>query len=95
MPIAYYMDEHVQTAITRGLRHRGVDAPTIQEDGLLHADDEAILDRAIALGRVVFTRDEDFSLKRLVASWQGCRSPESSMPTSSAQQLVSVLATSN
>jgi predicted nuclease of predicted toxin-antitoxin system len=60
MPIAYYMDEHVQTAITRGLRRRGIDVLTIQEDGFLHADDDVILDRAMALGRAVFSRDEDF-----------------------------------
>jgi hypothetical protein len=60
MPIAYYMDEHVQPAITRALRRRGVDVLTIQDDQFLHADDADILDRALSLGRVVFSRDKDF-----------------------------------
>lgn len=60
MPVSLYMDEQVQSAITRGLRRRGVDVLTVQEDGFRHADDEAILDRAMALSRVVFSRDEDF-----------------------------------
>lgn len=60
MAISYYMDEHVQPAITRGLRRRGVDVLTIQDDQFLHAADPDILDRALALGRVVFSRDEDF-----------------------------------
>lgn len=60
MPITYYMDEHVDPAITRGLRRRGVDVLTIQDDQFLHADDPDILDRAMSLGRVVFSRDKDF-----------------------------------
>jgi hypothetical protein len=60
MGIAYYMDEHVAGAITRGLRRRGIDVITVQEDGRRKTDDPIILDRALALGRVVFSRDEDF-----------------------------------
>jgi hypothetical protein len=60
MSIAYYMDENVDAAITRGLRRRGVDVVTAQEDGRMSTDDAIILDRATALGRVVFTRDDDF-----------------------------------
>ncbi len=33
MPIAFYMDEHIPMAITLGLRMRGVDILTAQEDG--------------------------------------------------------------
>lgn len=60
MPVALYMDEHVPLSITRGLRRRGVDVLRVQDDGHANTDDELILDRAAALGRVVFTRDEDF-----------------------------------
>jgi len=60
MPVALYMDEQVQKAITRGLRRRGVDVLRAQDDGHNQTDDEIILDRAMALGRVVFTRDDDF-----------------------------------
>jgi len=53
------MDEHVARAITEGLRLRGVDVLTVQEDGRRGAADAAILDRATALGRPLFTQDED------------------------------------
>jgi predicted nuclease of predicted toxin-antitoxin system len=32
---------------------------TVQEDGLSGIDDPAVLDRAAALGRVLFSQDED------------------------------------
>jgi len=54
------MDEHVPSAITDGLRHRGIDVRTVQDDGLLGARDTELLDRATELGRVMFTRDTDF-----------------------------------
>jgi uncharacterized protein with PIN domain len=54
------MDEHVATAVTRGLRARGVDVVTAQESRLLAASDEEHLDQAAAQGRVIFTQDADF-----------------------------------
>ena len=60
MAVALYMDEHVPGAITRGLRRRGVDVLTAQDDGHDATEDEIILDRAATLGRVIFTRDQDF-----------------------------------
>lgn len=54
------MDQHVDRAITRGFARRGVDVLRVQDDGHDRADDEVILDRAAALGRVVFTQDQDF-----------------------------------
>lgn len=60
MGLAYYMDQHVPSAITEGLRRSGIDVLRTQDDGHEQADDEVILDRAAALGRVVFTRDSDF-----------------------------------
>jgi predicted nuclease of predicted toxin-antitoxin system len=53
------MDVHAPLAITESLRRRGVDTLTAQEDGAGLLDDAALLDRATALGRVLFTRDED------------------------------------
>lgn len=55
-----YMDVHVPFAITAGLRLRGVDVLTAQEDDAAQLDDEVLLDRVTALGRVIFTRDVDF-----------------------------------
>jgi hypothetical protein len=53
------MDEHVESAITEGLRGRGVDVLTVQEDGRDGIDDPQLLNRANELGRTLFTRDRD------------------------------------
>jgi predicted nuclease of predicted toxin-antitoxin system len=58
--LAFYMDHHVQAAITEGLRVRGVDVLTAFEDGAADWSDERILDHATELGRVVVTTDQDF-----------------------------------
>ena len=60
MSVAFYMDENVPADITRGLRDRGVDVLTVQDDGREGSADPQVLDRATELGRVVFTRDQDF-----------------------------------
>ncbi len=59
MAIALYMDVHVHRAITDGLRHRGVDVLTAQEDGTDQFDDDKLLDRSTERGRVLFTFDDD------------------------------------
>jgi Domain of unknown function (DUF5615) len=61
--IALYMDEHVHRAITIGLRLRGVDVLTVQEDGLTATPDPLILDRALELNRVMFSQDQDFLIE--------------------------------
>jgi predicted nuclease of predicted toxin-antitoxin system len=58
--VALYMDVHVKQAITRGLRRRGVDVLTAQEDGTATLGDALLLDRAAALNRLIFTQDDDF-----------------------------------
>ncbi len=60
MSVALYLDVHVRAAVTEGLRLRGVDVLTAQEDGADEMDDPDLLDRARDLGRVVFTQDQDF-----------------------------------
>ena len=60
MSVAFYMDEHIHGAITAGLRSRGVDVLTVQEDAMGGSTDPVVLDRAAALGRVVFSQDDDF-----------------------------------
>jgi hypothetical protein len=54
-----YLDEHVPAAVTRGLRGRGVDVRTVQDDGRTGHSDSLVLDRATELARVVFSRDSD------------------------------------
>jgi Domain of unknown function (DUF5615) len=59
MSIGLYMDVHVRRAVTIGLRLRGVDILTAQEDGAREFNDPRLLDRATELGRVLFTQDDD------------------------------------
>jgi hypothetical protein len=59
LTVAFYLDENVQRAITAGLRLRGVEALTVQEDGRAGAPDSAVLDRATELARPVFSHDVD------------------------------------
>jgi predicted nuclease of predicted toxin-antitoxin system len=54
------MDVHVPAPITRALLARAIDVLTAQTDGTTRLDDAALLDRARELGRVMFSRDEDF-----------------------------------
>jgi hypothetical protein len=60
MSVVFYVDEHVHGAIIHGLRRRGVDVLTVQDDGYGNKDDPILLDRALAIGRVMVTQDTDF-----------------------------------
>jgi len=60
MTVALYMDHHVPAPITTELRRRGVDVITAYEDDTHEWEDTDLLDRASALARVLFTRDDDF-----------------------------------
>ena len=68
-----YMDVHVPSAITEGLRRRGIDVLTSQQDGTREADDEVLLTRATGFDRLIFTRDEDFL--KLAPIWQSSGKP--------------------
>ena len=54
-----YMDVHVKAAITAGLRKRGIDVLTAQDDGADRFDDMQLLDRATELSRILFSQDDD------------------------------------
>jgi predicted nuclease of predicted toxin-antitoxin system len=54
-----YMDVHVKAAMTAGLRRRGIDVVTAQEDGGTRLEDVALLERATALHHVLFSQDDD------------------------------------
>ena len=60
MSLAYYFDHHVPSAIAEGLVKRGIGVVTTNEDNTTEWEDEAILQRATDLGRLVFTQDIDF-----------------------------------
>ena len=57
------MDENVSREVVLGLRHRGVDVLTAQEDGFDATPDPKLLTRASQLGRVLFTHDKDLLLE--------------------------------
>ena len=59
MSLRLYMDVHVRREVTEGLRWRGVDVLTAQEDGTAEFDDPVLLDRATELGRLLFSQDRD------------------------------------
>jgi len=65
MSLGLYMDVHVPLPITRGLRRRGVDMLTAQDDNTQRLPDPQLLDRATSLGRLLFSEDSD-----LVAEFQ-------------------------
>ncbi len=53
------MDVHVPFAVTKGLRLRGIDVLTAQEDGAAEIDDLSLLLRATELGRILVSQDKD------------------------------------
>jgi hypothetical protein len=70
------MDVHIPRAVTIGLRMRGVDVLTAQEDGSAKLDDARLLARASALGRILVSQDDDMlreavRLQRLDTSFVG------------------------
>lgn len=69
MPIRFYMDAHIPRAITVGLRVRGIEVLTAQEDGMALSSDSDLLDRASELDRVFFTFDDDL-LREAARRWR-------------------------
>ncbi|MSR58380.1 MAG: hypothetical protein EXS05_12000 [Planctomycetaceae bacterium] len=53
------MDVHVKRGITDGLRDRGIDVLTAQEDDSDRLADPDLLDRAGILGRILVSMDAD------------------------------------
>lgn len=65
-------DENTSHHILRGLRRRrpALDIVTVQQLGLTGADDHAVLDRAVADGRVLVTQDRSTMPAHVVARRQ-------------------------
>ena len=61
------MDHHVHSAITLGLRRKGIDCLTAEEDGTARLPEDLLLQRAAELGRVMISQDED--LLAIAADW--------------------------
>lgn len=68
MAAKLYTDVHVPSAVTLGLRIRGIDVLTSQQDGTTEFRDEDLLLRSTALGRILLTQDADFLT--IAAVWQ-------------------------
>ena len=66
--LAFYTDHHIHRAIVEGLRRRGIDVITAFEDGRETDDDEALLERAASIGRILVTQDQDFL--EIAPRWQ-------------------------
>jgi hypothetical protein len=75
MSLSFYMDENVHGAITTGLRLRGVDIVTVQEDGYSGIADALVLKRATELGRIVFSQDRDLLVEAKRSQSQGVAFP--------------------
>jgi hypothetical protein len=73
MAVLLYMDVHVPQAITDQLRRRGVDVLRAIEDGRAERSDVELLERARALGRLLFTQDIRF--KSLAENWRSSGRP--------------------
>lgn len=59
MSVRLYMDVHIPLAITEGLRRRGMDVLTAQQDDADRLEDDLLLRRATMLDRALFSQDED------------------------------------
>jgi len=59
MSLAFYMDVHVPEAITEGLRGKGIDVLTAQEDEPTTWSDSDLIDRATELSRILVSHDAD------------------------------------
>ena len=58
--IRFHLDQHVASAIARGLELRGTDVSNTHDAGLQDAEDLDHIAFALAEGRVIFTQDDDF-----------------------------------
>ncbi len=61
--IRFHLDQHVDFAVARGLRVRGIDVTTTAEAGLQDASDDEHIAYALSHNRVIFTRAQDFLRK--------------------------------
>jgi hypothetical protein len=63
MALKIYMDVHIPKAITNGLRLRGIEVLTTQEDGTMELPDNELIERATHLRYVLFSFDVDMLIE--------------------------------
>ena len=67
MSVALYFNHNAPLPVAHGLRQRGVDVLTAEQDGTTRTTDERLLERATGLGRALVTLDKDFP--RIAHRW--------------------------
>ena len=60
MQLRYHLDESVRNAVAEGLRKRGIDVTTPVEVNLIGTSDEAHLQFARSVNRIIVTHDDDY-----------------------------------
>lgn len=63
----FLVDAQLPPALARWLSSAGHDAEHVMDCGLLDAPDQEIWEYAAAVGSIIITKDEGFSLQRLLA----------------------------
>ncbi len=58
--VKYYLDENIAKAVLKGLRLRGIDAVSVTDVGMRTKSDIEHIQKALELGRVIVTFDNDF-----------------------------------
>ena len=58
--IAIQCDEHVKSSIINGLKSRGIEAYSVEENNLKGFSDTKLLQYCIKTNRILLTNDEDF-----------------------------------
>jgi predicted nuclease of predicted toxin-antitoxin system len=66
--LAFYFDQHVPGPVAAELRRRGIDVLTTEADRTKGLPDEALLERATALNRIMVSNDDDFLV--IAAQWR-------------------------
>jgi predicted nuclease of predicted toxin-antitoxin system len=64
----FLVDAQLPPALARWLEERGHTAEHVVDSGLATADDRVIWDHAVETGAVIITKDEDFAIRRVLAS---------------------------
>lgn len=60
MSITIQADEHIKKGISEGVKRRGVEIYTVEDEGIKGKSDEALLQFAKQKNRVILTNDSDF-----------------------------------
>ena len=60
MEVKYYLDENIAKSVLKGLRRKGIDTVSVTDVGMRTKSDIEHIQKALELGRVIVTFDNDF-----------------------------------